>query len=228
MKTIILYGLRRSGNHFITSTILQCLNDPVYIHNCLEFSFDNYNKNRAIQMTVNRSERVFTGFKNANSVIITMEDKTIDLAELEKFKAIEDCHVILLLRNPYNNLASAWKQYMLNNEPDKLKPEIFNKIYSLWIDYANHYLNNDMINILYDRYVESEKYRNSIFNSIGVTSEEIDLEKKIKCQCSSYSNRSNQRKIWGSLEDSVYADDPEFVKLFETREHEKLWLEILK
>lgn len=179
-------------------------------------------------MTVNRSERVFTGFKSANSVIITMEDKTIDLAELEKFKAIEDCHVILLLRNPYNNLASAWKQYMLNSEPDKLKPEIFNKIYSLWIDYANHYLNNDMVNILYDRYVESEKYRNNIFNSIGITPEEIDLEKKIKCQCSSYSNRSNQRKIWGSLEDSVYADDPEFVKLFKTGEHEKLWLKILK
>ena len=77
------------------------------------FSFDSYINYKNIDITTNRSDRVFTGFKNADCVVISMENKTIDASELEKFKNIDDCHIVLLLRNPYNNLASAWKEYIL-------------------------------------------------------------------------------------------------------------------
>lgn len=223
MKTIILYGLRRSGNHFLISNILQHFNNTVHINNCLDFSFDNYINYKNIDITTNRSSRVFTGFKNADLVVISMENKTIDESELEKFKNIDDCYIVLLLRNPYNNLASAWREYILNPRPKRVKPEQLEQIHSLWIDYANKYLAGGMVNVLYDSFVESEEYRRRIMTSIGITLQKVNLNQRIKWQRSSYSDTSKKRKIWGKLEDSNYAGDPEFIKLFNGGEHEELW-----
>ena len=41
MKTIILYGLRRSGNHFLISTILQQFSNYVHI-NDTDLSYNKY------------------------------------------------------------------------------------------------------------------------------------------------------------------------------------------
>ena len=226
MKTIILYGLRRSGNHFLISNILQHFNNTVHINNCLDFSFDSYINYKNIDITTNRSDRVFTGFKNADCVVISMENKTIDASELEKFKNIDDCHIVLLLRNPYNNLASAWKEYILPSKLNRVKPEQLEEIHSLWIDYADKYLAGGVVNVLYDSFVESEEYRMRIITSLGITFQNVNINQKIKWQCSSYSDTSKKQKIWGNLEDSNYADDPEFIKLFKTGEHEKLWTQI--
>jgi hypothetical protein len=226
MKTIILYGLRRSGNHFLISNILQHFDSAVHINNCQEFSFNNYQKFKSINITAHRSDRKFIGFKNAECVLISMENKIIDQNELDKFKNIDDCHVMLLLRNPYNNLASAWREYILNSKPNRIKPEEFYKIHSSWIDYANKYLEGSMINVIYDSFVESEEYRKRIIISLGILMRNHNLNQKIKWQCSSYSDNSKKQKIWGDLKASNYADDPEFIKLFETGEHEKLWTQI--
>lgn len=228
MKTIILYGLRRSGNHFLISNMLQYFRNTVHINNCLEFSFDNYIKYKNIDTTTNRSDRVFTGFKNADCVVVSMENKAIDASELEKFKNTKDCHFLLLLRNPYNNLSSAWKQYMLNKNPKQVKPEELEEIHSLWIDYANQYLKGSMVNVLYDSFVESEDYRNQIMTSLEIPTKKINLNNKIKWQGSSYVDNAKKQKTWGNLEDSNYGDDPEFAKLFESYEHEELWNKIAK
>ena len=228
MKTIILYGLRRSGNHFFISNILQHFDHAVHINNCQEFSFNNYQKFKSINITAHRSDREFIGFKNAECVLISIENKIIDQNELDKFKSVDDCHVMLLLRNPYNNLASAWKEYILNLKPNRVKPEQVYQIHSLWIDYAYQYLKADMVNVLYDSFVESEEYRKRIITSLGITSRNVRLNQKIKWQCSSYSDNAKKQKIWGTLKDSVYADDPEFVKLFKNSKHEELWNKIIK
>ena len=47
MKTIILYGLRRSGNHFLISTILQQFSNYVHMNN-MNLSYNNYIKYRNI------------------------------------------------------------------------------------------------------------------------------------------------------------------------------------
>lgn len=226
MKTIILYGLRRSGNHFLISNILQHFDSVVHINNCQEFSFNNYQKFKSINITAHRSDRKFIGFKNAECVLISMENKIIDQNELDKLKSVDDCHLMLLLRNPYNNLASAWKQYILNSKPNRAKPEQVDQIHSLWIDYAYQYLTGDMVNVIYDSFTESEEYRREIITSLGIHIQDVNLNQKIKWQCSSYSDNAKKQKIWGTLKDSVYADDPEFIKLFETGEHEKLWTQI--
>lgn len=228
MKTIILYGLRRSGNHFLISNILQHFDSVVHINNCLEFSFNKYQKFKSINITAHRSDRKFIGFKNAECVLISMENKIIDQNELDKFKSVDDCHVILLLRNPYNNLASAWKQYILNSELKQPKPEQVDQIHSLWIDYAYQYLTGDMVNVIYDSFTESEEYRREIITSLGIHIQDVNLNQEIKWQCSSYSDNAKKQKIWGTLKDSVYADDPEFVKLFKNGKHEELWNKIIK
>lgn len=228
MKTIILYGLRRSGNHFLISNILQHFDSVVHINNCLEFSFDNYQKFKNINISKCRSDFKFTGFKNAECVVISMENKIIDQNELDKFKSVDDCHAMLLLRNPYNNLASAWKQYILNSKPKRVQPEQVDQIHTLWIDYAHQYLTGEMVNVLYDSFVESEEYRKRIIISLGITPRNVRLNKKIKWQCSSYSDNTKKQKIWGDLEASNYANDPQFIKLFENSKHEELWNKIIK
>lgn len=228
MKTIILYGLRRSGNHFLISNILQHFAHVVHINNCQEFSFDNYQKFKSINISACRSDREFIGFKNAECVVISMENKIIDQNELDKFKNVDDCHVMLLLRNPYNNLASAWKEYILNSKLNRVKPEQVDQIHSLWIDYAYQYLKGDMVNVLYDSFVESEVYRIKTITSLGMPIQNVNLNQKIKWQCSSYSDNTKKQKIWGNLEDSNYANDPEFIKLFKNSKHEELWNKIIK
>ena len=48
MKTIIVYGLRRSGNHFLISIILQQFSNYVHINNT-DLSYDKYVKYKNIK-----------------------------------------------------------------------------------------------------------------------------------------------------------------------------------
>lgn len=228
MKTIILYGLRRSGCHFLISYILQHFHNAIHINDCRNFSFSNYQNFKNVEITKDRSDIKFIGFKNTDCVVISMENIAIDKKELDKFKNIDDCHAVLLLRNPYNNLASSWRAYMSNANPKCRRSGLFNQTHSMWIDYADEYLKGSMTNVLYDSFVELEEYRNKIMTSLGISIKNVNLNKKIQWQCSSFSDNSNKQKIWGDLKDCNYGNDPEFVKLFENGKHKKLWNKVTK
>lgn len=48
MKTILLFGLKKSGNHFIISTILQQYSNYVHINNTV-LSYEKYIKFKNIE-----------------------------------------------------------------------------------------------------------------------------------------------------------------------------------
>ena len=73
MKTIILYGLRRSGNHYLISTIMQQFNNVIHI-NDVDLRFDTYNHFKNIKISKRRIDNEWTGFKDAECVIISMEN----------------------------------------------------------------------------------------------------------------------------------------------------------
>ena len=225
MKTIIFYGLRRSGNHFVISTLLQQFDNAVHI-NDTKLSFDDYIKYSQIPMTRQRSDITYTGFKNAECVILSMENKPIDMLELNKFNKIKDTHVVLLIRDPYNTMASAWKIYMLRDKPT---PDKVNDILKLWPVYARLFLNSDkFVKILYDKYCESPEYIDSRLRKMGIIKKNIDTNIEIKWQCSSFKDADNCRRTWGTFEDNIFYNLHEYRQLFNGQQIHKLWSDIIR
>ena len=110
MKTIIIYGLRRSGNHYLISTILQQFTNYVHINDTI-LSYEKYNTYKEIEKTVNQIDNDWTGFKDVECVIISIENQLINNYELQLFNHIYDIHIMMLIRCPYSHFSSVWKVY---------------------------------------------------------------------------------------------------------------------
>ena len=106
MKTIIIFGLRRSGNHFLISTILQQYSNYVHINNVDNLSYDKYIQYKNIKKDRIRIDHKWTGFKEVDCVVISMENKKIDFDVLDQFNTLNNCYSIILLRCPYSNFSS--------------------------------------------------------------------------------------------------------------------------
>jgi len=222
-KVIILYGLRRSGNHFITSTILKQFSSWVHV-NDVELSYDEYIKNKAINVTENIVDNRYTGFRGADCLLISIENKLIDQTELDKFKGENNVFSLLLLRNPYNNISSVWEVYKKN--PGKLIEAGF-----LWLQYANIYLNDKLIiKILYDEFATNDEYIKCVFDKMSINLLVLDKEKSlIKWQRSSFKETEKRRKCYGSLENCNFSNDEQFLTLFSNKpDITELWKKILK
>jgi hypothetical protein len=205
MIIILFFGIRRSGNHFVISQIINNFKNIVHM-NDVELSYTEYNIYKNIEITQNRIDCKYTGFKNAECIIISMENKIINFNELQKFNSEKNVYPIILLRNPYNMAASAWKVYKKNIYLTK-------EIIDLWILYANIFIeNNNLIKILYDEFNVNENYAYNILNII-IKNPIIDKNIKITHQISSF-NDNNSQKSYGNIEDCIYYNDPDFIQLF--------------
>ena len=224
MKTILLYGLRRSGNHFLTSMILQQFQKWVHI-NDVRLSYDEYLKYKNIPKTLGRIDRNYTGFDGVDCVLISMEDKQIDYDELLKFSSEEDVHSIMLLRNPYNNAASVWQM-------TRKRQGYTNNTISLWKIYAKQYLSNIPINlkVLYDKLATDETYVTECLSKLGIHNTIIDTSITQPFQRSSFKDETLSKKCYGGLADCNFKDEPAFLELFDNetiQDIDKLWNEVL-
>lgn len=216
MKTIILYGLRRSGNHFLLSLILQQFSNFVHINNNDDFSYENYIKWKNIEKTEDRVDHTWTGFKDVECVVISMENKTINNNELDNFKKLDNYHFFILLRCPYCHFSSVWRAY-LKNECKLLE------IVKLWKIYADFFIynnNSEFIKVLYDKLVTDKIYIFNIIKNIGVNN--INTEHYIKHQSSSFGNGMS-RQTYKTLKTCIYANDKDFLNIVNDNEIENLW-----
>ena len=205
MIIILFFGIRRSGNHFVISQIINNFKNIVHM-NDVELSYTEYNIYKNIEITQPSIDLKYTGFKNAECVIISMENKIIDFNELQKFNSEKNVYSIILLRNPYNMAASSWKRYNKNIHCTK-------EMIDLWILYANIFIeNNNLFKILYDEFNVNENYAYNILNII-IKNPIIDKNIKITHQFSSF-NDNNSQNSYGNIEDCIYYNDPDFIQLF--------------
>jgi len=224
MKTIILFGLRRSGNHYLISKILQQYTNFVHI-NDTKLSYNKYDKYKNINAHTERIDEEWIGFKGVECVVISMEDQIIDFNELEKFNNISDCHILMLLRCPYTNLSSAWTAY-------RKKTTIAITTIFMWEIYAKIFINdNNLIKILYDEYISNSEYQTKILNKIGITEpKNLNNSHAIQWQESSFKheNKNKSRQIYKSLNNCACCDDKQFIELFENTNVNILWDKIMK
>ena len=221
MKTIIIFGLIRSGNHFIISTILQQYSNYVHM-NCITLSYDKYIKYSNIEKDKDRIDGEWCGFKGTSCVVLSMENKIIDFNVLEKFNKLNDCYTIILLRCPYSHLSSVWK--VCNQRED-----ILIKIIKLWKIYAKYFVgDNKLIKALYDEYASNNSYIINTLKKLGIYANEIKRNEKIKWQESSFTKNSEKKRTYDTLEGCLFKNDKMFVRLVEDEEITNLWKFITK
>ena len=218
MKTIILNGLRRSGNHFLLSSIIQQFSNYVHM-NDVTISYDKYIEYKSIKKDRERIDTTWSGFKDVECVIISSENKNINDSELNKFKKIDDCYIIVLLRSPYTHFSSVWKEYNKNKH-------LLCVIINLWKQYANYFINNsdyDYITVLYDEFTINDEYRLNIIKQLGInTNVSVDVNKYIKYQRSSFSE-NNKQQVYKNLNECIFKDDENFLNIVKDEEIENLW-----
>ena len=217
MKTIIVYGLRRSGNHFLISIILQQFSNYVHL-NDTDLSYDKYVKYKNIEKKKERNDNIWTGFKDVECVVISLENKTINNNELDKFRKIDNCYFLILLRCPYCHFSSVWKVY--NKNESRLL-----EITKLWKIYAEYFIhNNGFIKVLYDELLSKENYKINLLKKIGIDNINENEYKKIMWGESSFnSNSAHKQQVYKTLENCVFKDDKNFLKLVKDKEIDNLW-----
>ena len=220
MKIVILFGLKRSGNHYLLSNIIQNYDNHVHL-NDTDLSYSKFNSFRDIEVTNRRIDRKYTGFKGVDCVILSCEDK-INFGEVTKFltnKSEEDeVYPILLIRNPYNNMSSLKKKF-----PNM---KVMQSKIRLWQIYAKFFISdesNEFIKIVYDHFCTDPKYFKDKLDKLNINVDNIDKSVEINYQQSSFQNESQSRRYYGNLITCVYANDKSFVKLFDKTDIEELW-----
>ena len=132
---------------------------------------------------MDRNNTNWTGFKDVECVIISMEDHSIiNYDKLDKFRKIDNCYFFILLRSPYCHFSSIWKAY------DKSETRLL-EIIKLWKIYAKHFINDnnsEFIKVLYDELSTNDNYIFNIMRKIGIDNINIDKDKYILYQRSSF------------------------------------------
>ena len=178
MKTIIQIGLKRSGNHGIINLFKHAyaLNNIVHLNDISIFSYELYKKYSQIEINKREKNNEWSGFKNAELVIISLENKDIaeTLIELKKFYHLEDFHIIILLRNPYNNASSTYKYLLEIQCRDRNK--LVNWLMKEWVKYAKfllfHQIGGCITPIIYDKFYQNKDYREDVFRILEINYKE--------------------------------------------------------
>ena len=238
MKTVILYGLRRSGNHFLISLILQQFSNYVHI-NDTTLSYNEYTKYIDIKKSKDRTDGKWTGFKDVDCLVISIENQIIDISEIEKFHKIKNFYFIMLLRSPYSHFSSVWKIYNKNKNN-------LTDIVKLWKEYAKFFINNNnsinnnnnsinnnnnnnIIKVIYDKLSCNENYMIDIIKKLDINNINIDKNFIIPYQKSSFgSDIKHIRQTYKTIQDCVYRDDDKFLNLINDKEIHDLWDTISK
>lgn len=224
MKTVLFYGLRRSGNHGILNLFIQHYQNAVHLNDTV-LSLDYYNLYKEIEISNVRCDRGYIGFKDADCVIISIENQYIDFHELSKFNYISGVYRVLLIRNPYHQLSSVWKVY--NQSVQQLT-----KIRDLWIYYAELFLSEDsiqFIKIVYDLFYTNKTYRENILRKCAIDKKKVNISDFTVWGDSSYQNKDDARRMLGGLEDCVYSNDNTFVTIVTCDKRvDKLWNRIME
>lgn len=150
MKQIFQLGIRRSGNHGVTNLIIQSFNDTkntVHLNDLQDNILAKYAQFRNKPKTETYVDNKWSGFKDASLCVISFENQNITQLKgrLNKIRSkYPDVACVLLLRNPFNMLASTCNFYMKTMTGYRL--HILNNILqikTLWIKYAKEMLNAD-------------------------------------------------------------------------------------
>lgn len=154
-KIQYFHGMKRSGHHAVLRWIISCISKPVLFSN----NITAWCKDRDLRKT----KELSIGTQRYNH----WENRFDNML---KFANIEDRSDILfddivILRDPYNCLASRIQHFGHLNKKEKL----WTNFLTLWKDHARSYINNtSKFVILYNYWMISSSYRSYIANMLSL------------------------------------------------------------
>jgi len=199
-----IFGMMRSGNHCIINWIASHFNDvyyfndvlcyrsPLSIHNNNVFDITQYvNVNEG--NIYNNKECLIYSYEDIDPTLIH-SDLVPDKVNTIGFSKLE--YSIMVLRDPLNLIASRFKSGLYGDGD-----------INLWKRYANESISSVNLGlsftILYDKWVVSEEYRDSIAVKFGKKNNNKSLD--ISAWCGSSYNNSNILNRWD--DESNYDND---------------------
>jgi len=155
MSDFIVFGIRRGGTHAIAQWILQQIKGGAkYYHPVVSFHKEN------IQTDIyGDGENKYIGFEN-----LRISEFNTDKEEwVNKFE-LGDMKTIMILRNPWNQMASHI-QWRPESSPDRR-----NYVIELISDFQDDYLTGikDIDFIIYDKWFQDINYRKQISSQLGL------------------------------------------------------------
>ena len=175
-KEIRVIGLRRSGNHAIINWMVKQqsgyvshLNNLIPQCNPYRVLYCHYPKERL-------KEESWGHFRKKDCLIYSYEDYSLKNITDHKFEKNHNLYIgksevrydLIILRDPFNLLASRIKSDMLDVKEENLQ------IIDLWIEYAkeflqkSNYLHHNKICVNYNRWVSDVNYRQEIATHLNL------------------------------------------------------------
>jgi hypothetical protein len=222
MKTIIFFGIIRSGNHGLINAILDGYKNPIHINNVV-LNYETYKKHSQIQIDKKRSDINYIGFKGCDCVILSIENISIDNKQIDLFlKNVDDVKISVLIRNPYNCISSVYKCH---------KNEAFVRyVVKQWVEYCNIVLHPPahIHPLIYDKVFTDNGNYNEFMTHVGIrdVSDEVKTS-YTKWGYSSWDIKTDIRRMMGSLDDCLYANNEFIRSIFESNPHVgELWKKV--
>jgi len=234
MKQIIQLGIRRSGNHGITNLLVQSFNDQkytVHLNDLQDKGMKWYRYFKQQPITKNYMDREWTGFKGCSLCVFSFENQRLTrhfIRDLQKLKKKQnDLHLLIILRHPFNNLASAYRIYTQNGQiQNKETLDKCLEIKSLWKEYASFILkkHKDFQPIFYYKFYNDKSYRENICKKLGIRCDDSKLTKIYSWGWSSFSgyNKLDYNALFSRYKN--YEDDEWFKQnVLQDTELKNLW-----
>lgn len=232
-----IVGLKRSGNHAITNWIIKQKTGKVFYINDVGVNENPYREKYESLLRLQEyrgrqrwEPEVQGNFRLKDCLIYSYEDYSLDRVTNPVFERKHDLYFgksgerydLLILRDPFNCLASRIKSNMLSVK-DKKKTFI-----DLWLDYAKEYLGetqylkHNKIVINYNSWVDDLDYRRQIASQLKLEFSDAGFD-EVKhqgggssfdgMQFTGQANKMNVHNRW-----QQFTNDPLFKKLLNNEE----------
>jgi len=153
-QMILVFGIRRSGNHLVSDWLIHQYADPRFQALNVQLDFFSF------------LEDYKTPCGLYNCALFGIEEHPISALDIAYSKHTRKLIKVLLLRDPYNLFASRIKHYKLLDAP------YFNSRFASynWVDYAMYFCDPppDVICLSYNHFINDPQYRQRIAEMIGV------------------------------------------------------------
>lgn len=218
MKTIKIYGIMRGGIHVFTGWLINKLpNKSVLYYNNIRDP--EQLDDRLIQTIDTRIDpirnKLTTDIHNAQYTIKSFESKPLNIDDKQMYD--DKPQEIIILRNPYNVLASSLKyQQVDGRSPDVLSDE---RLLKLWKIYAHEFLHGKKIIVLYDYFIMDSHYRKKIAEKLSLPIYPDKLLTLGMGGGSSFDPKNNNY----TTRDVLYNNHPMMIKFKHDSELSNLW-----
>ena len=182
-KQFLTLSLKRSGQHAIINWLCYQLGDVAHLNHC---SFERSGMRNIITPINNRlityrgvkkhdtgiqSDLPSSIFKSSDwpykNTLHSFENTDLENKLIKKYARKYDTKVVLIMRDPYNWLASTMKRK--NNTEAELKEKV--GMLKKYLEQAlsiRNYLGRDMVAINYNRWSSQTEYREEICENMGI------------------------------------------------------------